>query len=87
MCPCGYNSFPWGKVARRKLFSALTDGGALIGWAGGQPYLASPFKGGVTVGDGEVLLPLGEVSCVSKTERVMRTAAYTKSCKAEDGFM
>jgi len=27
--------FPSGKVARRKLFSALTDGGLLIGWAGG----------------------------------------------------
>ena len=79
------NTFPRGKVARRKLFSALTDGGTLIGWAGGQPYLASPFKGrwhgvperlppsprevsAVRLTEG-VPLPLGEVSCVSKTER------------------
>ena len=23
----------------------VTEGGTLIGWAGGQPYLASPVKG------------------------------------------
>jgi len=44
------NSFPWGKVARRKLFSALTDGGALI---------PSPREGG-TINRPRVIVPDGD---------------------------
>ena len=37
----------------------VTEGGTLIGWAGGQPYLPLLLRRGVTVGDGEVASPFG----------------------------
>ena len=56
----------WARVSAAR----LTEGGALIGWAGGQPYLPLLLRRGVTVGDGEVASPFGRGVLRSKTERV-----------------
>ena len=49
-----HSNLPYKTSPRGEVSPKVTEGGLLIGWAGGQPYLP---------------LPLGEVSCVSKTER------------------